>query len=123
MEASVMEAARLAKAHGLFNLVFGIWPLLHYRSFEAVTGPKSEPWLVKTVGALMAGIGYTQLRAGGSHAGLNAAGRLGVATSAAFAVIDAVYGGRDRISRIYLLDAVAEAAWVLAWLRARNGLR
>jgi len=118
-----MEAARLAKAHGLFNLAFGIWPLLHYRSFEAVTGPKSEPWLVKTVGALMTAIGYTQVRAGATQAGLDAAGRLGVTTSAAFGAIDVIYGARGRISRIYLVDAVAEAAWALAWLRAHRGTR
>jgi len=33
----------------VFNLAFGIWPLILYRSFEAVSGPKTDHWLVKTV--------------------------------------------------------------------------
>jgi hypothetical protein len=30
--------------------VTGVWPILRLRSFEAVTGPKKERWLVKTMG-------------------------------------------------------------------------
>jgi hypothetical protein len=29
----------------------GVWPLLHMASFEAVTGPKVDDWLVKMVGS------------------------------------------------------------------------
>lgn len=34
--------SRLAAAHGLFHVATGLWPLPHYRSFEAVTGPKTD---------------------------------------------------------------------------------
>jgi hypothetical protein len=30
--------------------VTGVWPIPHLQSFEAVTGPKKERWLVKTMG-------------------------------------------------------------------------
>ena len=35
--------------------VTGIWPILHLPSFEAITGPKIDDWLVHMVGLLAAG--------------------------------------------------------------------
>jgi hypothetical protein len=110
--------SRLAAAHGLFNLVTGLWPLVHYRSFEAVTGPKADDWLVKCVGGLGAAAGYAQLRAGPSEEGKAVARRIGAGTAATFAAIDLVYATTGRISRIYLLDAVIELFWLLAWTAA-----
>src|SRR5262249_42948270 len=46
-----------AEIQGEYFLVTGMWPVLHLRSFEWVTGPKREGWLVKTVGGLIAAIG------------------------------------------------------------------
>jgi len=31
----------------------GIWPLLSMKTFEAITGPKVDRWLVRTVGILV----------------------------------------------------------------------
>ncbi len=108
---------RLAVAQGLYYTVTGLWPLLSMGTFKAVTGPKQDRWLVRTVAVLVTVVGAATglaglrrrrtpeiaLMAGGSAAGLGA--------------IDAWYGGRGRISRLYLLDAAAEAALVGAWLR------
>ena len=44
---------------GAFYLATGLWPILHLRSFEAVTGPKLEGWLIKTAGTLITAIDYT----------------------------------------------------------------
>ena len=41
----------------IFYIVTGVWPIVSMRSFEAITGPKVDRWLVKTVGALVAVIG------------------------------------------------------------------
>jgi hypothetical protein len=41
----------------------GVWPLIDMRSFERVTGPKVDRWLVRTVGALVAAIGGTRIAA------------------------------------------------------------
>jgi hypothetical protein len=35
----------------------GTLPLVHLRSFEAVTGPKRDHWLVRTVGLMAAVMG------------------------------------------------------------------
>ncbi|HZI04200.1 MAG TPA: hypothetical protein VEZ71_09275, partial [Archangium sp.] len=57
-------ASGLAVTQGIFYIATGLWPIVHLRSFEAVTGPKLEGWLVKTVGALIAVVGGTLLAAG-----------------------------------------------------------
>lgn len=57
-------AHRLAVAQGAFYLATGVWPLLHMRSFEAVTGEKTDDWLVETVGALLTVSGAVMMMAG-----------------------------------------------------------
>src|SRR5688572_24351261 len=95
-----LEHRRLAVAHGWFNIVNGLWPLLSMRSFERVTGPKVDRWLVRTVAGLMVGNGVTQLAAAGSPEGLRAARLLGQATAGTLAAVDLVYAPRGRISRL-----------------------
>ena|SRR6185436_13105388 len=53
----------LATAQGLYYLAAGIWPILHIDSFQAVTGAKTDLWLVRTVGLLIAVIGAAVLAA------------------------------------------------------------
>ena len=103
----------MSRAHGLFNVVTGLWPVVHMRSFEAVSGPKVDRWLVRTVGGLMAANGVAQLTARGEEQRLSA--QLGLGMSAVLAAVDVRYGGTGRISRVYLLDAAVQLAWVAAW--------
>jgi hypothetical protein len=112
-----MDAVVLGRAHGLANLAFGLWPLLHLRSFEAVFGPKTDRWLVRTVSGLLVVNGLTQLTTS-SPGSVRQARRLGVGTAAVLAAIDLVYVPAGRISKMYLLDAAAELGWILAWRRA-----
>src|SRR5436853_7459331 len=48
---------RVAGIQGVFYVLTGVWPLLDIGSFQAVTGPKVELWLVRTVGMLVIVIG------------------------------------------------------------------
>src|SRR5690606_20176976 len=50
------------RAQGWYYLASGVWPLVHYRSFIAVTGPKADDWLVRTFGALIAVVGVELVR-------------------------------------------------------------
>jgi hypothetical protein len=88
------------------------------RTFEAVTGPKSDRWLVKTVGALIAVIGTT-LVAGAARGPAAELRYLGAATATVLACVDCIYVARRRISPVYLLDAVVElgilAGWAALW--------
>jgi hypothetical protein len=110
---------RLARAHGAFNVLFGLWPLVHMRSFELVSGPKTDDWLVRTVSGLMVANGFTQLTAEPTPAALAQTRLVGIGTAATFAAVDVVYATSGRISKVYLLDALLEAGWIAAWLRGK----
>jgi hypothetical protein len=112
------HARILARAHGCFNVASGLWPVLHRASFEAVTGPKVDYWLVRTVGGLMVANGAVQLASAGTRDGRRTAGLLGVGTATVLAAVDLAYAPPGRIRRVYLLDAVLEGAWVAAWWRS-----
>jgi len=113
-----MDGVVLARAHGVMNVVGGLWPLVHISSFEAVFGPKADRWLVKTVAGLLIVNGLAQLATSPSADGLRQARRLSVGTAAVLAAIDLVYVPSGRISKMYLLDAALEVAWIMAWFRA-----
>jgi hypothetical protein len=118
-----MRALWLARLHGAFNVVGGLWPLVHLRSFEAVRGPKVDRWLVYTVAGLMMSIGTTQLTSRADRASIRQARRLGISTALALGGIDLVYVPRRRISPVYLVDAAAEAAWLVGWASTFSSLR
>ena len=54
---------KLALLQGIFYVATGVWPLIDIVSFQVVTGPKTDLWLVKTVGVLVTviGLGYVGL--------------------------------------------------------------
>ena len=110
-------AVHLARHQALYYGATGVWPLVAMRGFEAVTGPKTDRWLVRTVGALVAATGLGLAVA--AHRGrvapelaLVAAGQ-----AAALAAVDVVYVAGGRIRPVYLLEAAAEVALVVAWAR------
>ncbi|APR88155.1 hypothetical protein A7982_13504 [Minicystis rosea] len=108
-------AIRLATAQGLFYVVTGVWPLVSMRTFEAVTGPKTDQWLVKTAGSLIATIGATLLASAKRGRIPPEIMLLGGGSAATLATIDLVYALRGRISPIYLLDAGVEIGFAVAW--------
>ena len=55
---------KLAVIQGVFYLATGIWPLLDIVRFQLVTGPKTDLWLVRTVGVLVTVVGAVLLLAG-----------------------------------------------------------
>jgi len=86
--------------------VTGIWPILHLSSFEAITGPKTDDWLVHMVGLLAVAIGVVLGVATARNRVRSPEVVLLAATSAAaFAAIDLWYGSSGRISPVYLADA------------------
>ena len=80
-------------------------------SFEAVTGPKTDDWLVRMVALLTVGIAVAIWpRAGEVATSLRT---LAVWAAASFLVIDVVYTALVVISPIYLLDAAAELVLIM----------
>jgi hypothetical protein len=115
-----MTPAIVARTQSAYHVATGLFPFASRRGFEAVTGPKTEWWLVLTVGALTSVVGV-------SLGGAALKGRLtpettalAVGTAASLGAIDVVYSSRRQISPIYLLDAVAQAALLGGWLAARS---
>ncbi len=104
---------------GAFYLATGLWPIVHLPSFEAVTGPKLEGWLVKTVGAMIAVAGSSMLAAGRARSVGAPTALLAAGSAAALAAVDLWYAGvRRRIRPIYLADAVVELALFAGWAPA-----
>lgn len=112
---------RLLAFQSAYYGLTGIWPILHLPSFEAITGPKVDDWLVHMVGLLAAAIGLVlgtatmQNRVRGPDVVL-----LAVASAAAFAAIDLWYGLTGRISHIYLADAVVQVGLIAGLLLTRR---
>ncbi|WP_457972753.1 hypothetical protein [Arthrobacter sp. D1-17] len=110
----------IARVHGVFNVLNGLWPLVHMSSFETVFGPKTDKWLVRTVGGLLLVNGIAQLRTGKGKAEVQQARRIGMGTAATLTTIDLVYVGNGTLSRMYLLDAAAEVLWITLWHRSQS---
>jgi hypothetical protein len=118
------RARTLALAQGLYFAVTGLWPILHLRSFEAVTGPKPEGWLVKTVGGLLVTTGVALSTSSRRRAIPRELALLAAGSAAVLALVDVWYAGvRRRISPVYLADAPVEGALVASWIAVRRGLR
>ena len=69
----------------------GIWPLFGINSFQAVTGAKTDVWLVYTVGCLVAAIGAALLMAAISGRTTPEVIVVAVGSAVALAGIDVVF--------------------------------
>ncbi len=110
---------------GLYYLVTGIWPLVSIATFEAVTGPKTDDWLVQTVGVLAAAIGCALLLGTRRRSPAAETHALALLAAAAFAGVDIVFSLAATISPIYLADAVLQIAFaaVILTLSSRRSIR
>ena len=116
------RAEAVAATQGAFYTATGVWPIVGLRSFEAVTGPKPEGWLVKTVGGLIGVAGAAMTSAALRKRVTPEIAMLGAGCAAVLAAIDVVYVARRRISPVYLLDAVAEGVLMAGWASAASEL-
>jgi hypothetical protein len=114
MTATITRA--LLHVQGWLYVVTGLWPVVHLHSFEQVTGEKYDDFLVKTVGLLLFVIGAVLLRGLRLQRPSQELLWLAAGSAAALGVIDVVYYFNGRLWPVYLLDAVVEAAFVIAAL-------
>jgi hypothetical protein len=106
----MVSSLTVLRIQGAYYLGTGLWPLVHLTSFETVTGPKVDDWLVRMVGLLAAVIGATLLLAAGQGTRTREVYVLAIGSALAFATIDIWYALQGRIASVYLVDAVAELA-------------
>jgi hypothetical protein len=109
----------IARGQGWFYLLTGLWAIVDIDSFQRVTGPKVDLWLVKTVGVLVIVIGASLLAAARERRYGAPVLVLAVGSALGLAGIDLVYALGGRISPIYLLDAAAEILLAVLWGIAR----
>lgn len=102
------QVERTLLVQGGYYVATGLLPFVSRRTFEALTGPKLEWWLVQTVGAVVAVAGGALV--GGALRGEPSPELLGLAAgnAAALAAIDVVYVAKRRIAPTYLVDAGAQ---------------
>lgn len=117
-----MELRRrdVALAQGIYYGATGVWPLVSRRSFELVTGRKTDWWLVQSLSLVLLPVGLALGLAGAS-------GRVPVEIQVLGAGAAGVLGGADvaiaarRLGHpTYLIDALASGAIVVGWALARR---
>lgn len=101
---------------GIYFLASGIWPILHMESFLRVTGPKTDLWLVKTVGILLAVIGAVLILAQVNAEVNTSMIVLAIGSALSLALVEFVYVTKKVISPIYLGDAFVELILIAWWL-------
>ncbi len=106
----------VALVQGIYFLVTGVWPLLSMGTFLKVTGPKTDLWLVKTVGLLLAIIGATLIVAQVNAEINTPIAVLAIGSALSLAIIEFVYVAKRVISPIYLADAILELILIVWWL-------
>jgi hypothetical protein len=115
-------AQQLLLAQGLYYALTGLWPVVHAGSFMAVTGPKKDLWLVKTVGLVLASIGASLIVASRDPVLTPETLTLALGSALALTGVDIVYSVKRVISFVYLGDAAAELALLWMWSVAAAGL-
>ena len=108
----------VAIAQGSYYLATGLWPLLSMATFEAVSGPKVEDWLVRTVAVLVTVIALVLLTAATTNQIGAPVRLLAMGSAAGLGFIDFFYAMRGVIWPVYILDGVGELVLIGLWLIA-----
>jgi hypothetical protein len=106
----------LILTQSIYIFITAVWPILHIESFMAVTGDKTDIWLVKTVGALLIPVATCLSMYLFIHSDIRPAFVLGTLTCISFITVDFYYALNDVISDVYLLDGVVQLLFLAAWI-------
>ena len=100
---------------GIYWLVTGVWGLVDIESFMKVTGPKTDVWLVKTVSVLIVVISLSLLSSVRGRGDKMPVILLAITSCIGLAGIDFYYALNNVISKVYLLDGVAQVVLIITW--------
>jgi hypothetical protein len=104
------------RLQGWYYLAGGLWPLVHFRSFEAVAGPKPDRFQTEVTSVLFSAIG-TALLVGARGSTLPPAVRaLAVASALGTAYTDLKH--RRQVRVIFQLEAALELTFAAAAVTA-----
>jgi hypothetical protein len=113
-----MRSPRIAPlSQGIFYIASGLWPIVHFRSFEKAAGPRYDRRLMKALGGLTAVLGATLVAGSFERKSSTALRVLGIGSAIALAAADVVAIARKRLStKAAIADIVAEGGIVGGWL-------
>ena len=118
------------RVQGIFYVLAGAWPIVHPRMFLAITGPKTDIWLVHMVGALSIVIGAVLFSSANDRRRRVPPQIIALAAGSAiaFVAIDIVYTRAGVLRPVYRVDAALEALFavivlIASWWRRREDLR
>jgi hypothetical protein len=81
----------VALVRGLYYFLNGLWPLVSIETFQRVTGPKADLWLVRIVGVLLAVVGAASILASMRGEVRPSVTFLAVASAAGLPGVDVIY--------------------------------
>ncbi|HYF15738.1 MAG TPA: hypothetical protein VD971_11780 [Phycisphaerales bacterium] len=105
----------LAALHAAYYAVTGVWPIVHVGSFLAVTGPKTDLWLVQLFGALVCVPALVMGHAAATGRMPAATFITAVASTVTLGAGDVIFVAKGSIGPVYLLDAGVEFTFLAAW--------
>jgi len=106
----------VALVQGIYFIITGVWPIFSMKTFLFITGPKTDLWLVKTVGLILALIGAVLVYAQRTATINSSVIFLAIGSAAALAIVEFIYVIRRVISPVYLGDALAELILIGWWI-------
>jgi hypothetical protein len=106
---------KLLLVQGTYYLLAGLWAILDIHSFQLVTGPKTDLWLVRTVAVLVVAVAGSLLLAARKPDLSAETAFLAVSTALGLTAIDIIFVIAGDIPAVYLLDAAAEILFLGWW--------
>lgn len=107
----------LALVQGVYFFVTGLWPIVDIHSFMLITGPKTDIWLVKMVGALTIVVSLLLLLTAKKKRVTIESLVIIFGSSIAYFIIDVVYFLERKISYVYLGDAGLQVIFIILWIQ------
>lgn len=108
----------ISAIQGLYYFVTGLWPIVYMDGFLAFTGPKTDLWLVRTMGLMLIVSGIVLMLAAAHRRQRSMeTAALGIGVAVVLAGADIFFALTGQIPGVYLLDAAVEVLFLILWIR------
>lgn len=108
----------ISSIQGLYYFVTGLWPIVYMDGFLAFTGPKTDLWLVRTMGLMLIVSGIVLMLAAAHRRQRSMeTAALGIGDAVVLAGADIFFALTGQIPGVYLLDAAVEVLFLILWIR------
>ncbi len=101
---------------GLYFVLTGLWPIFSISSFVHLTGPKTDFWLVKTMGLIIFSIGVVLLVGALRKKVAFEVALLSFLSASMFWLIEWFYYFKRVIAPVYFADGFIQLGFAMIWL-------